>query len=250
MKSAACIPPMSSAIIEGMSCCVDCFSDEAIQKEIRAKGKRSGECAYCRGTAGPFIKTVELTECVRRVVDHFFCPVDELSQSPHVDALEVGETPMDLVQNDFELFSDFDKGAREVLLLDILQDRKGPDAEDNYSGRGLWAKRTDDWTHPSLGDLVDPLREGVRKYGHSLSAAKYFLSTSQETEGSLLHVRDLLSDVPASFKSHTKLWRARRGRWEERKDLGAPPPPNAVPGRGLGNQSCMRVWSRRPRSVR
>jgi len=200
MKSAACILPMSSAIIEGMSCCVDCFSDEAIQKEIRAKGKRSGECAYCRGTAGPFIKTVELTEC--------------------------------------------------VLLLDILQDRKGPDAEDNYSGRGLWAKRTDDWTHPSLGDLVDPLREGVRKYGHSLSAAKYFLSTSQETEGSLLHVRDLLSDVPASFKSHTKLWRARRGRWEERKDLGAPPPPNAVPGRGLGNQSCMRVWSRRPRSVR
>jgi hypothetical protein len=148
-------------------CCAQCFEEPGIRSLAQKWGEaRPGElCQFCECEGGPFIPAAALTKSFLRVVHHYYCRFNDLSDAHLRD---VGDSLYlhELFEEDFPVFLSHSGG--NDLLYEILNN----DRESEYSATELWARQSDDSERWELGEWLDHLLPVIEVHGHSYRRAK------------------------------------------------------------------------------
>lgn len=219
--------------MEGI-CCVECFKDPDVRKHVEDHGDDLEEpCDYCGNKKGKGVDVADLEPLLVPVVREHYTPYDALPNYRHVDPM-MGESLEDLLDMDFEVFSEKVKD-REDLLFGILNSRRDYKDPVEFDSGSMWFGRDHDWTHVSLEELRDDslskLTDAIKKHGHTIVT---FAERGKLAPDVLEAYNDILSELTHSsltVKTTEPLWRARVGDWSDVTDVQPPPAHLATPGR-------------------
>lgn len=145
-----------------MRCCEACFDDQYLKDHIRQHG-RLGTCQYCRSRRKFVIKAGDLQPLFTRFTE-IYAPVNAGINVPNdVDVLDYGQSLADLIQEQWDLFSEklMRRDEQSDLLNDIftsgLHNEEILDAPDVND---LWTDH--DWLHTSLLERWYELSDGLK----------------------------------------------------------------------------------------
>jgi len=209
-----------------MNCCVQCFNDAYLAKQITAAGQK-GNCDYCGSSdvwvmpaeelGDDFEKLLELYKVVEYGVDYY----------EDMDAFDVGDDLPTLIQDDWDIFSDrlVESGRHHDLLEDILptEDIRELRIERSSSLMDKWERVSDEL---KAGGIDAVPMEGTRNV--PLPNGKDF----NVEEDVLEWLSEDLSHVGAKIQKGTLVYRTRLGYKKDRglavsfppEEMGAPPP--------------------------
>jgi RES domain-containing protein len=209
--------------------CPACFEYDWLKNYVKEKSTKEGTCPSCQSRRQPLIPVTALYEPFHNLI----------SSNKRADGppLEYGTPIVDLIQDDWEVFSErlVERGGAGALLESILysgwdDDDGGPPlgASDPYVAR----HRT--WSHDTLADIWEKFAERVKE------APTRELEFRDPEFDDFLVGEDLLGRRTASEPVGTVYYRARPGfvktedgRLEPHSGagIGAPPPERAKAGR-------------------
>ena len=221
------------------TCCTECFLDPFLKQFVESHGVLDPEpCEYCGASDTHRIDPVDLADLFMPVVSQFYCHLGDLSQGQHVDPLLDGDLVGQILDEDFEVFSDVidpHELLKEILRLEDNAQDGFPLALDD-----LWARESLDWENWSLEEYVSVLEGGLGDYGHSFDPAGAFpVGENAELRVSFETVKEFLKACEHPIDEQEVFWRARRGEHEDVEDVLPPPPELCSPGRA--NVSAERV---------
>lgn len=106
-----------------MKCCNSCFSDLVLTVIINDKSER-GNCDYCESEDELIIDVSELTEEFNKLMKYYAVtePYEDYHPEIHDDPTEFGDSLINLINEDWNIFSKelVGTGTDESLLFDIL----------------------------------------------------------------------------------------------------------------------------------
>ena len=223
--------------VEVKTCCSDCFEDDFLKRHIEENGKRTNSaCNHCGSSSGRQIESTKLEGFVLPVITWFYQHLGDAEFPASYDSNLVGE----LVQEDFEIFSD-EVEDNHSLLVEILAEH----SHDPRDGDGLvfsdeWMRRADDYVRERASDFFSELKAGVHEYGHSLDpiapnpiGGDVSLGRAYEATSEMLQRCTMAVSVDLRF------WRGRCRKLSKTRDIIAPPAHLVPPERA--NQSGARV---------
>lgn len=104
-----------------MNCCVLCFNDKYIVKQITEAGEK-GTCDYCKAQKVHIISAAELGDDFEGLLELYRIAEYGVDYYGDMDAIDVGDDLPTLIQDEWEIFSDrlVESGKHYDLLGDIL----------------------------------------------------------------------------------------------------------------------------------
>lgn len=133
-----------------MNCCPDCFSHPWLRALVNDEGVPGGSCDYCDAKATTVLDIDQLCEPFRNLMT-LYVPAGEATL---VEGLSPeGEPLIDLIQADYEVFSDdlICSARAEQLLNDILRSDWDDDSGESYPDAGeQYVRRGDEWGHTRM----------------------------------------------------------------------------------------------------
>ena len=216
-------------------CCTNCFAWDDIKAFVRKHGTvPDSPCPHCGSAKAKQIGASDLEDLFWPLVSFNYLHFGELTQAAHEDAVDAGETIGQLLQDDYEVFSE-DVREPQNLVAQILARRDYDPREGDGTGiSDLWVRKEHDWTHRPVGDDVDTLRDGVAAFGHSLDCVgEYERWDRFELDGAKGGLRSLLKGSTEVLAAGSVYWRARIGEHSV-GEVCAPPPDRAMALRANG----------------
>jgi hypothetical protein len=138
--------------VEGKKCCKECFAHETLRDFIANESEETGACQYCGALDAELIEVVSLSGSIENMMEMY-------SRS------EFGGEPLiDLVQGDWEIFSEplFNSDGAAQLLQDMLlaswDDDSGnplPDGRESFS-RNVGINLVENWDEFLYGERDAP----------------------------------------------------------------------------------------------
>ncbi len=209
--------------------CPRCFEYGWLKDYVKEKATKKGTCPSCRSRQQPLVPVATLYDPFHNLVSSY-----KLAEGP---PLEYGTPILDLIQDDWEVFSErlLEGDGAGPLLESILH--SGWDDDDGEPPLGAadpYVARHRTWSHDTLGDIWHEFAERAKE------------DPTQELEfrdrdfDDFLIGEDLLGRRTATAPMGTTYYRARPGfvkTHEGRLDphsgagIGAPPPERAKAGR-------------------
>lgn len=216
-------------------CCSNCFEYADVKAFVRKNGTRPTlPCFHCGSARANQIQASDLEKLFWPLVTFNYLHFGELSQAPHEDAFDSGETIGQMLQEDYEAFSE-DVIETQALVAEILAGQEYDPREGDGTGiSDLWVRKEHDWTHRPVGDDVDTVRDGVAAFGHSLDSVGAHKHWDRiELDGAKGGLRSLLKGSTDTLPAGSLYWRARVGEYPVGK-VCAPPPDRAIALRANG----------------
>lgn len=170
-----------------MHCCPDCFVDYFLQLEIRSKSEKQGVCDFCGKASKSLINTNQL-------IDRF----EPLLALYQVDP--AGESLLDLLQSDWNIFQPFSKRKQEVLLHQVSGNTIN--SKKLYSGRYLQDKSNIEKWKNFREELKHHNRffpKDAPNIDHLMPFSKYIGRKILVGEPNLFRARISNTDVPLSI---------------------------------------------------
>lgn len=218
-----------------MNCCEKCFDDKFLQDFIRSSNQH-GTCDYCGSAAVAIIDCSDLREKFLRFLDLYERADIGTNMYPWESAIDLGEALSDMIQLEWEIFSEtLPYEQQRVLLGSIYNGRLRPRDYDTSAipVDDLWVDSERNFSHDSsdvrweaFADYVKSVRRYVIEWDdiHEVNDPAHWLPA-------------LLTKTELMLTVGTKLFRAREGKNKSgagpipTKFMGSPPPDMAVSGR-------------------
>lgn len=222
-----------------MVCCPNCFAHQFIKDFILENSQATDQCDFCAAEDCPVVNVSELADYFHNLLEIYQPLLRGENIADFEDPLVVGERLIDLVQWDWDVFSDkLNENATERLLEEIVNsDWDNDNGEPRVDASELYTGRLSIW-HESQAEMWEEFREKVRR---DEEIAPHFVDEL---------FPENLYRTAATLKAGTEFFRARKG-WSETRpddtkeafagtDIGAPPAGTAKPGRAnRGGQSVL-----------
>ncbi len=206
-----------------MNCCQHCFEDEHLINKI-TENNEIGNCDYCESEKVFIIDIDDLIEEFERLFKHYEStePYEHFHPEIHDDPTEFGDLLLDLINEDWNIFSEniIEAGIDEKLLCDIL---KKSDPESNFEPFNLYSRITKAFT------FVDPLEGWEQAWDNFKYEIKHSNRFFQEYEIFNDRIDEILEYRTVNTESKD-LFRARLGEHPIDKMM-APPAELATAGR-------------------
>lgn len=201
------------------TCCITCFEDEQLRDIVARYGtSEDRRCHYCETVGSPHVALDRLRPIFARVIRTFYRTSDEAMIGFG------GELLRDVIQEDFHVFSDFQRN--EALLFALIED-DSPRAD-----RDSWFRASDARIAGSAAFSWKIVEDAVVDYGHCLVRADGRFLGDAVAEESYEQLMNELRAFDLPLTPSQLLWRARRGRGHRGPAICAPPPHFAVASRG------------------
>lgn len=216
--------------VDPKKCCPSCFDHPWLVASVRKGSTETGTCDYCGTADVPLLDVAELSEAFHNMLTIY----EELQAGETMgdfeDPLNVGETLIEMIQEDFGVFSDlvFDCGEAGRLLEDVANaDWDDDGGESMIHATELRTRRKSIW-HTTEAERWDKFCEEVRQ--------------SPATEPNFNEILgEDLGRRKSTLNAGTIVYRARLGWHGEENDgnkipwrggdIGAPPPEKSREGR-------------------
>lgn len=136
-----------------MKCCQYCFEDIYLITKI-SEYDTLGNCDYCGSEEGYIIDIDDLTKDIEKVFQYYEStePYEYFYPEIHDDPSEFGDRLIDLINEDWSIFSEkiVGTGTDEKLLFDILNFNKINDTEEYIAPYNLYSRITEafNFIHP------------------------------------------------------------------------------------------------------
>ena len=218
-----------------MMCCVECFADKVLRERIESEGS-IGHCEYCDAIDVLCVVDSDLDVLFRPLLRLYDIVAFGVNALPGADLFLIGNVLADVIDEDWEIFSDrFPLDRRTDLLDNILNSGLAPDeADDRVPVEDLWTGRERRFTHVGSKDLWEEF------VWHIKHERRFVLKT--RPDGGIGDVADpkgwippLLEELAINLPGSTTVFRAR---WEgpvkklfPKEKMGAPPPDMTPGGR-------------------
>jgi hypothetical protein len=162
-----------------MKCCKYCFEDMYLIIKIREYDVL-GNCDYCDSEEVYIIDIDDLTEDFERLFKHYEStePYEHFHPEIHDDPSEFGDRLIDLINEDWNIFSEkiIGTGTDETLLFDILNFNKRCDPEEYIDPYNLYSRITQAFTfvHPLEGweQIWDNFKDEIKHCNRFFPEAK------------------------------------------------------------------------------
>ncbi|WP_289142359.1 RES domain-containing protein [uncultured Brevibacillus sp.] len=209
-----------------MRCCVNCFSDLYLIIKI-SEANEVGDCDYCESQNLHTVDVGMLTEHFEKLMGYyeFIAPGEHYIPEIHSDPTEYGEMLINLINEDWDIFSREIEGSGTdgCLLFDILSSNT---SDINLDSTALYSRITDafSFSHP-LEDWEGYWENFKKELKHNNRFFPQFKSeVFDETFNDVINRRKMY--IAKNFK----VYRARMG-VQKREDMLAPPVEKATAGR-------------------
>lgn len=211
-----------------LKCCQYCFEDMHLITKIR-EYDTLGNCDYCDSEEVYSIEIDDLTEDFEMLFKHYEStePYEYFHPEIHDDPSEFGDRLIDLINEDWNIFSEkiIGTGTDETLLFDILNYNKRLDPERYIDPYNLYSRITQAFTfvHPLEGweQIWDNFKDEIKHSNRFFPEAKNDIFNDRIDE--ILQYRTV-------FTEKLDLFRARLGVQPIAKMM-APPAELATAGR-------------------
>jgi hypothetical protein len=208
--------------------CPECFAHPWLREYVADQSTFSGTCPNCRRRKQPLVPVSTLYDPFANLLSAYQ-PVEDL-------LLEVGTTILDLIQEDWEVFSErlFENGRAGQLLEVIMRSGWDDDSGEPILGAAdLYVARHRHWTHDTLEEIWQQFADEVK------SDPTRTLKFRDANFDEFLIYEELLGSRTIRYPAGTVLYRARLGftrgndgdKPYQGSAMGAPPPEKAGPGR-------------------
>lgn len=209
--------------------CPECFEHAWLKEYVRTNSAIGGTCSSCGRRRQPLVPVAALYEPFHNLISSY-----KLAEGP---PLEYGTPIVDLIQDDWEVFSErlVERGGAGALLDSILY--SGWDDDDGEPPLGSsdpYVARHRTWSHDTLADIWEEFAERVKE-----DPTRELEFRDPEFDDFLIG-EDLLGRRTVYGPPGTVFYRARPGfvKTEEGRlephsgaGIGAPPPERAKAGR-------------------
>lgn len=208
--------------------CPECFAYPWLREYVVTLSTLSGACPNCRRRNQPLVPVSALYDVFENMLSAY--------QPVEYPSLEVGSAILDLVQGDWEVFSEsLIENDRAGQLLEAIM-RSGWDddsGEPILAASDLYVGRHNHWTHDTLEDIWQQFADEVKS--DPTRALKFRDADFHE----FLINEELIGSRTMRIPAGTVLYRARLGftrsvdgdKPHQGLAMGAPPPKKAGPGR-------------------
>jgi RES domain/HEPN/RES N-terminal domain 1 len=213
-----------------MNCCVECFNDLFIKKEI-IENDKIGNCDYCE-SEGVFITDVyNLNDLFSKLLEHYHPtePYEDYHPLIH-DAGDFGDRLIELINEDWNIFSENIEGlgTDENLLSDIL---------DTYSNDPLDYIDTDTTLYSRITEsltFVHPLEDWEKGWENFKYEIKHKFRFFPQSQNNVFNesFNEILAYRKMFIEEGLTLFRARLGVQPKEKMLA---PPNDLAKAGRAN---------------
>jgi hypothetical protein len=208
--------------------CPECFAYPWLCNDIQDQSKSSGNCPHCLSQNQPLIPILDLYDAFANLLSAYRPVEDPL--------LDVGTAILDLIQDDWEVFSErlIDNGRAGLLLEGIMRSGWDDDSgEPVLSASDPYVAHHSHWTHDTLEEIWEQFAEEV------LSDPTRELKFHDAEFHEFLMREEIMGSRIRIYEEGTTLYRARRGfirgvdglKPYQGSDIGAPPSEEAGPGR-------------------
>lgn len=209
--------------------CLACFDYDWLKDYVKKNASEKGTCPSCQSRQQPLIPVAALYKPFHNLISSY-----KIAEGP---PLEYGTPIVDLIQNDWEVFSEclIERGGTDALLESILHSGwDDDDGEPLLNASDLYVAHHRSWSHDTLDDIWKKFAECVKEY--PLRKLEFH---DKEFHDFLIN-EDLLGRRTVSEPVGTVYYRARPGfvktndGWLEPysgAEIGAPPPERAKAGR-------------------
>jgi RES domain-containing protein len=217
-----------------MKCCSECFLDTYLKKLINEEGKK-GDCDFCGSTNVNTIDTFELTNLFEPVVQ-LYSPVQHgVNVYPGEDPWEVGKPLVDLIDSNWEIFSDdLSRESKTQLLDEIVNAHAHPKEFETIDVTELWTDRKE-FYESSADEKWDILARHLKR------KRRYIIDRSiDEIKEIISLLPEVIYTVEESLAKNKVFYRARIGGITSEMgmrapydlgDMGAPSPEMVKAGR-------------------
>lgn len=213
-----------------MNCCIECFLDNYLKDFIRVESQTRGDCDFCGSTNVRIIAPSEL--------EGFFEPVVGLYSPLEVgrnilkdeNPADVGENLGQLIDNDWEVFSDTLGSHERTSLLDAIMNPYPDLGGERVPVDELWTDRKDFYDR-TIEDMWDALANHIK------NERRYILDSSKrEIKQIISLLPEVIPTVGSNLNRDMILYRARLGSKPpslpyDLNDMKSPPPEKAGAGR-------------------
>lgn len=202
-----------------MNCCVECFEDINVIKLIESKQISGEKCDYCDSENVLVADISDLSDMFNRLFNYY----TETKPFEHYfptekDAFDVGDSLWDLVQENWQIFSDTTK---EQLLYDIVNENRDMEIDEYLSNTTYFSKVTDSILHDSASSMWELLSKHL-KYGNRYFPKKV-IDFYYSHDDLLRELERLFKNIITKVDKEDVFYRARIGEFKDDKDLTAPP---------------------------
>ncbi len=207
--------------------CPECFAYPWLREYIATESTTIGTCSNCSCRNQPLVSVSNLYDAFDNLISAYQ-PVEDSS-------IEAGTAILDLIQDDWEVFSeklienDRAKSLLEAIMISGWDDDSGDPILGAYD---LYVARHNHWTHDTLEDMWDQFAYKVKlNPNNELKFHDPFFSE--------FLIEELIGTRTIRYHAGTILYRARLGftvnadgkKPYQNMAMGAPPSEKAGPGR-------------------
>ena len=178
-----------------MACCENCFDDYWLHQYFRENSTKRGNCSYCDSKNARLMPVGEVARVFEPIFG-LYKPIDSDTMMDFEDPLEVGDSLLTLVQDDWGVFSQrlLDSHSDTTLLERLANANWEKDSgEEKFYVQDLYTRRVS-WSHETLefafGRIVyeigeDPDDEDVHEavaneIGEELAAFEEIIPSGRE----------------------------------------------------------------------
>lgn len=211
------------------TCCTTCFGDPWLQDYVRERSKESGVCEFCGAANSPLIEITHLYEPLSNLLDMYAEAQQAVNIPLMADVWDYGEPLVDLLQEDWSLFSEplWESGNAPKLIDTVMNkdyDPWDPPGFPPLDANELYCR---DKSLDTLKDAWERFRDDVAKDKGAEHGLNYLK-------------RGHIKDAEQVLTPDHTLYRARRGFNSDADgrdtpyrgvQIGAPPQEKAKAGR-------------------
>ncbi|MEI4713448.1 RES domain-containing protein [Bacillus cereus] len=190
-----------------------------MKKLIESKKISGKKCDYCDSKDVLVADISDLSDMFNRLFNYYKETTPYEHYSPmEKDAFDVGESLWNLVQENWEIFSDTTK---EQLLYDIVNTNRDIEIDGYISKTTYFSKVTDSIMHDSASSVWELLSTHL-KYGNRYFPKKV-MDLYYSHDDLLGELERLFTNIITKVDKGNVFYRARIGEFKDDKDLTAPP---------------------------
>ena len=157
------IPPLVSGIMakdrsESGYACPACFEHSWLKDYVKKNSTKEGTCPCCQSRRQPLIPVAALYEPFHNLISSY--------KRAEVPPFEYGTPIVDLIQDDWEVFSErlVERGGDRALIESILGSGwDDDDGEPPLDASDLYVARHRTWSHDTLADIWKEFAERVKE---------------------------------------------------------------------------------------
>lgn len=210
-------------------CCYRCFTHPWLKKLIHDDADKLGTCAFCGSKSTALADVSVLYESFQNLLSMYNPVQYGVTVHPWEDAFETGNVLTDLIQNDWEIFSDAlleSDRAAELLVAIQLSLWEKDSGEDLIDTGTLYTRRRSIY-HTTPAQAWTWYCEGIKEEPDSVPEIYEFLDEE------LYRVEEILPQGRTYYRARPGYECEKEGvKLPHRgRDIGAPPPKKAKAGR-------------------